>query len=118
MLMEFLRLLERLRRIWHCSAGVSIAFLLVPVSVPFFQPNRIFIVMHRPGDHTVNPLKLINWEIHTGAFCCLVSAVVAVVAVAAGATYLVGTKYLWLPIRVWNRNSAFYELQGSVDRDS
>jgi hypothetical protein len=97
--MEFLRLLERLRRIWHWSAGVSIACLLVPVFVPFFQPSRAFIIMHRVGDHPVNPLKLINWEIHVGAYCSVVSAVIAI---AAGVTYLVGTKYLWLPVRIWD----------------
>ena len=93
--MNFHHLLDRVQRVWRWSVVAAIGFFVVPL----FAPSILFHFVHPGGMYGLGdearylqPEDAFHWSewfLFTGMVCCLASAVVAL---AAGATYLIGKK--------------------------
>jgi hypothetical protein len=86
--MTFTDFLTHFRRIWYWSAATSVGCVLFPIFVATTLPQFVPIGgMCGLGERRFNPFEFSLWLLHVGTDCCLVSAVIAS---AAGVTYLIG----------------------------
>jgi hypothetical protein len=90
--MTFHDLLARLLRIWHWSALAAIASLVVPIEVGMRLGTGIISRLeglHDHENHFADPFRWAEWLLFTSPYPCLLCAVIAM---AAGITYLIGKK--------------------------
>jgi len=85
--MTFHAFLDRFRRIFRWSASISIGCFLFPLFGLIVLSRSPQVGMIGLNEHPFEPEKWIDWLLHVGPVCCLVSAVIAI---AAGVTYLIG----------------------------